>query len=195
VEKSAPDTIQAIAIGASLGGPAALAVILSALPATFPVPLFIVQHITAGFAEGLVKLLAHSSALKIDLAHDGQQAQRGHVYIAPAHAHMEVTKKRHIQLSANENNEIICPSVSRLFFSMAHVYGASSVGVLLTGMGKDGAAELLRMRQAGAVTVAQDEETSVMFGMPHEAILLGAAQYILPITEIPKLLIKLLVHR
>lgn len=190
-EERASARIDAVAIGASLGGPQALCEILSALPKTFEVPIFIVQHISPGFSDGLVSWLQQESLLKICLAEDKQQAVGGTVYIAPDGYLMEITKGNIIQLTDVNG---MSPSVATLFSSMAKVYGPHGIGVILTGMGHDGAKELLLMRQKGAYTIAQDEESSIMFGMPKEAIALGAAISILPLQQIAPTLEKLVTN-
>lgn len=182
--------VQAIAIGASLGGPPAIVEILSQLPSNLPVPVFIVQHIAIGFTEGFVKWLQEHSHLPIKLGSDGEKALPGHVYVAPDSHHMEVKKDNTIVLIKSPINGPQ-PSVGRLFNSMALTYGASGVGVILTGMGRDGARELLVMKQHGAYTIAQDEASCIMFGMPREAIAIGAARNVLPLSKIPEALIEL----
>jgi two-component system, chemotaxis family, protein-glutamate methylesterase/glutaminase len=169
-----------VAIGASTGGPPALQVILAELPRDFPVPVLIVQHIASGFTQGFVEWLAQSSSLPIHVPADGQAALPGHVYVAPDGLHMTVAAQGRIHLDTDEPENGLRPSVSRLFRSVAQAYGPNAIGVLLTGMGKDGACELKLMKEQGAVTIAQDWDTSVVHGMPGEAIKLGAATYVLP---------------
>lgn len=168
-----------VAIGASTGGPPVLQTILAALPKNFPIPVLIVQHIAAGFTKGLVEWLAQSSSLPVHLPTHGQVVLPGHVYVAPDGLHM-VVGADHVQLRSDEPENGLRPSVACLFRSVAKAYGPSAVGVLLTGMGKDGAWELKLMKEQGAVTIAQDRETSVVHGMPGEAIRLGGATYVLP---------------
>jgi len=169
-----------VAIGASTGGPPVLQTILAALPKNFPIPVLIVQHIAAGFTQGLVEWLAQSSSLPVHLPTHGQVVLPGHVYVAPDGLHMAVAADGHVQLRSDEPENGLRPSVACLFRSVAKAYGPSAVGVLLTGMGKDGAWELKLMKEQGAVTIAQDRETSVVHGMPGEAIRLGGATYVLP---------------
>jgi two-component system, chemotaxis family, protein-glutamate methylesterase/glutaminase len=169
-----------VAIGASTGGPPVLQTILAALPKNFPIPVLIVQHIAAGFTQGLVEWLAQSSNLSVHIPADGQYVLPGHVYVAPDGLHMAVGADGHVQLRSDEPENGLRPSVACLFRSVAKAYGPSAVGVLLTGMGKDGAWELKLMKEQGAVTIAQDRETSVVHGMPGEAIRLGGATYVLP---------------
>jgi two-component system chemotaxis response regulator CheB len=169
-----------VAIGASTGGPPVLQTILAALPKNFPIPVLIVQHIAAGFTKGLVEWLAQSSSLPVHLPTHGQVVLPGHVYVAPDGLHMAVGADGHVQLRSDEPENGLRPSVACLFRSVAKAYGPSAVGVLLTGMGKDGAWELKLMKEQGAMTIAQDRETSVVHGMPGEAIRLGGATYVLP---------------
>jgi two-component system chemotaxis response regulator CheB len=176
----APAGIEAVAIGASTGGPVPIQTILSALPARFPAPVFIVQHIASGFVSGFAEWLAGSSRLQVHVADDGECIETGRAYVAPDGFHMGVDNGRRIALSREEPENGIRPSVSHLFRSVARVYGRRSVGILLSGMGKDGAEELKLMRDRGAITFAQDEGTCVVYGMPGEAARLGAARYALP---------------
>ena len=169
-----------VAIGASTGGPPVLQTILASLPRSFPIPVLIVQHIAAGFTQGLVEWLAQSSSLSVHIPTDGQSVLPGHVYVAPDGLHMAVETDGRVRLRSDEPENGLRPSVACLFRSVAKAYGPSAVGVLLTGMGKDGAWELKLMKEQGAMTIAQDRETSVVHGMPGEAIRLGGATYVLP---------------
>ena len=189
--RTAPTEIRLIAIGASTGGPPALRMILSGLPKDFPIPILIVQHIAAGFTQGFVEWLAQSSNLPVQLPVHGQQVVRGRVYVAPDGFHMTVASDGRIWLNTDEPENGLRPSVSCLFRSVAKAYGQSAIGVLLTGMGKDGAWELKLMKEQGAVTIAQDKETSVVHGMPGEAIRLGGATYVLPGEKISMMLTSL----
>lgn len=175
--------IQAIGIGASLGGPIALSTIFSNLPADFPVPIFAVQHIAQGFIPGLISWLKATTPLPLTIAKDSEIALPGHIYFAPDDAQMCVTKGNTIRLEPKKNQEI-CPSVGKLFLSMAETYGKHCVAILLTGMGRDGADELLLLKNSGAVTIAQDESSCLVFGMPQSAIEIGAVNKILPLSEI-----------
>lgn len=186
--------IKAIGIGASLGGPLAIAQILENLPSSFPVPLFIVQHIAAGFSKDFIRWLQERSALRICIAKDGEIAQPGCVYVAADKCQMEIKHGNLISLDHNPTSEIQ-PSVGHLFKSLALTYGPHCIGVILTGMGRDGAAELLLMKQKGAYTIAQNEESCLMFGMPKEAIAIEAASQILPLNEIAHSLISLVSNK
>ena len=172
--------VRLVAIGASTGGPVVLQTILAGLPREFPVPVLIVQHIAPGFLLGMVEWLCHTSRLPVHVAMHGQVPERGTVYLAPDGTHLEVDSRGRLLLTNAPPDDGLRPSVARLFRSVAAVYGADAVGILLTGMGRDGARELQLMRAAGALTVAQDEESSVVHGMPGEAIRLGAAALVLP---------------
>lgn len=178
-----------VVIGASTGGPPVLDTILSQLPAHYPYPIVIVQHIAEGFLDGLVNWLQPKCKLKIHIAENNQLIEAGHVYIAPDHHHLAVTSQERLILSDAEPENGIRPSVCFLFRSVAKTYGSRAIGILLTGMGRDGAAGLHQMREQGAITIAQDQDTSAVFGMPNEAIKLGAAQFILPPDKIAQSLI------
>ena len=172
--------IQVVAIGASTGGPIALQTILAKLPKDFAAPTLIVQHMAPGFTTGFVEWLNQTTRLSVHLATHGEVMLEGHAYVAADGFQMGVKVPGQIALSHDAPENGLCPSVSYLFRSLAEVYGGRSIGVLLTGMGKDGAAELQSMKARGAVTFAQDVESSVVHGMPGEAIRLEAATYVRP---------------
>lgn len=174
-----------LAIGASTGGPAALNIVLKELPAGFPLPVLIVQHMTTGFTAGLVSWLQLESRLKIKIAEDGEYLRSGTVYVAPDDTHLLVAARGVIGLSKAPPVSHVRPSATVLFESVARVYGGEAIGVLLTGMGDDGAAGLRLMRERGALTIAQDEATSAVYGMPKAAVELGAADQVLPLSQIP----------
>jgi two-component system chemotaxis response regulator CheB len=176
--------IKVVAIGTSTGGPQALLAILSGLPADFPAPLLIVQHMTPGFMEGFIQWLSQLSNLPLHLAKNGDYLHPGHAYIAPDGFHMTVNKSNSISLNGGAPREGLRPSVSALFESVANAYGSNSVDILLTGMGRDGAKELKTLRDLGAVTIAQDEQSSIVFGMAGEAVKLDAATYVFPLNSI-----------
>jgi two-component system, chemotaxis family, protein-glutamate methylesterase/glutaminase len=181
--------IALVAIGASTGGPPALKKVLAGLPKDFCLPLLVVQHLAAGFAEGFAEWLSAVSGLPVHIAKDRETPLPGHVYLAPDGLHLGVTKDLQIELSADPpENGGLRPSVAHLFRSVARGLGAHAVGILLTGMGGDGAKELKQMREAGALTIAQDEESSLVYGMPGEAIRLDAAAAVLPPEGISRLL-------
>ena len=182
-----------IAIGASTGGTEAIKRVISAMPETAP-PIVITQHIPAAFSGPFAERVNKSSVLNVSEAQDGQEIQRGHVYIAPGDRHLEIVR----------NGTRICcrlddgppvnrhkPSVDVLFHSVAKVVGHNSVGVLLTGMGNDGAAGLKAMQDSRALTIAQDQDTSVVWGMPGSAVKLQAADKILPLDSVANAALKL----
>lgn len=176
--------IRVVAIGASAGGPPTVAEILAGLPAELPCPVLVVQHIANGFAVGLAEWLGRATALTVTLGQARTAARPGVVYVAPDGAQMGIGPDGRITLTDDVAADGFRPSASYLLRSVARAYGASAVGVLLTGMGRDGAAGLLELRKAGGVTIAQDKESSVVFGMPMEAIRLGAAEHVLPPSRI-----------
>jgi two-component system, chemotaxis family, protein-glutamate methylesterase/glutaminase len=170
----------AILIGASTGGPLPIRTILSALPFGFPAAVLVVQHIAAGFGAGFAEWLAGASRLPVHIPVEGELVAPGHVYIAPDGAHMGIGEGPRIRLDHGAPENGLRPSVSHLFRSAARVYGKRAVGILLSGMGRDGAEELKNLRDMGAVTFAQDRESCVVFGMPGEAVKLEGASYIMP---------------
>ena len=180
--------VRVVALGASTGGPAALAEILGGLSDETCAPILIVQHIAPGFTVGLVGWLGGETRLPVSLAENGQAVRPASVYVAPDGVQMGVGADGRLRLEPGGPADPFCPSASHLFESVADAYGASAMGVLLTGMGRDGAAGLARLRAAGGVTVAQDEASSVVFGMPAEAARLGAAEHVLPPKDIARLI-------
>jgi two-component system chemotaxis response regulator CheB len=179
-----------VVIGASLGGPRALATLLRGLPGQFPVPVAVVQHIADGFTEGLASWLASESRLDVREAVDGAPLRPGRVLLAPTGRHLLVAEGV-ARLSDAPPVDTFKPSVTPLFLSAARAYGRRACGVLLTGMGRDGADGLRAIKDAGGVTFAQDEATSAVFGMPRAAIELGAVDRVLSIEDIPRALVEL----
>lgn len=184
-------SINLVAMGASTGGPPVLHQILSELPADFPTPIVIVQHIARGFIHGLAEWLGQSTAMPVHVAEHGQRLRPGHIYFAPDENQLTFDRQGKIRCSDGRFINNLRPSVASLFESTAEHYGTHAVAVLLTGMGKDGASELLTLKDKGAVTIAQDRETSRVFGMPGEAVRLNAATHILPSHKIAAMLIEL----
>ncbi len=178
--------VEVVVIGASTGGPVVLKEIFSRLPSDFPLPIAVVQHIAPGFLPGFIKWLEQASPLRFSVACYGEKLLPGSVYLAPDGAHMELDRELVVHLTDGPPEHGVKPSVSVLFRSVAKNLGPRALGVLLTGMGRDGAEELLAMCRAGAITIAQDEESSLVFGMPGEAIRLGGAAMVLPPHEIAK---------
>ena len=191
--ESQPRPLRLVAVGASTGGPSALKTLFVGLRPGFPLPVLVVQHIAPGFVEGFVNWLRDSTPLQVELARDGAVMQAGTVYVAPDDVHLTVGSDERLVLkrASSAHPAAICPSANELFASVATTCRAAAVGVLLTGMGRDGADGLLAMKRAGAITIAQDKESSVIHGMPGEAIVLGAADFVLPPARIAELLLTL----
>ena len=168
-----------LAIGASTGGPPALQTILSDLSPAFPIPIAVVQHISRGFVTGLAGWLSSVTPLRCKVGEHGEMIRAGIVYIAPDDNHMTVKANGMLWLDPSDPLGGHRPSVNVLFESIAKSFGKEAIGVLLTGMGKDGARGLKAMKEAGAYTIAQDEASSVVYGMPGAAVELNAADDIL----------------
>ncbi|MDC0834941.1 chemotaxis response regulator protein-glutamate methylesterase [Leptolyngbya valderiana BDU 20041] len=181
---------QILAVGASTGGPQALLSILSTIPHNFPVPIVCVQHISRGFLQGLVAWLNSETTISVEIASAGAIARPGTAYFPPEDKHLIFDRAGRFGYSNLPPLSGHRPSVTVLFESVARCYGRRAVGVLLTGMGKDGAVGMLEIERSGGLTIAQDEASSVVFGMPKEAIALKAAHYVLPLNEISPLLLQ-----
>ena len=184
-------SIDLIVIGASTGGPQALRRVLRGLPKPLTAAVLVVQHITPDFQGSFVSWLGDATRLPVHLAVEGEAIKRGNAYIAPHQFQMGIDRSRHIVLRDDPPESGLRPAISYLFRSVAAVAPRRTAAVLLTGMGQDGAAELLELRGKGAITIAQDKETSIVHGMPGEAIRLGAALHIMPPDEIGALLAQL----
>jgi len=186
-------TEKLILIGASTGGTEAIRQVLEPMPANGPA-ILITQHMPAGFTRSFVQRLDGLCAMQVHEAEDGQRVLPGHVYLAPGGvAHMKLARSGANYVVRLEDSEPVNrhrPSVDVLFYSAAELAGKNAVGALLTGMGKDGAQGLLAMRQAGAATFAQDEASCVVFGMPREALLIGAADQAVPLSEMSETLLQ-----
>jgi two-component system, chemotaxis family, protein-glutamate methylesterase/glutaminase len=178
---------EVIAIGASTGGPQSLRDIVSRLPSDFAVPILVVQHTASGFLGNLVDWIRLQTTLPVQLAEAGQLLGRPGVYIAPTDQHLMVNG-RTIVLGDEPPCSLHRPSATVLFRSVAKAFGAMAIGVQLTGMGNDGAAGMRDLKRAGATTIAQDESSSAVFGMPAEAIRLGVVDHVLPPDRIAGLL-------
>jgi two-component system, chemotaxis family, protein-glutamate methylesterase/glutaminase len=182
-----------VAIGASTGGPAAIVRVLRALPHPLRVPLFFVLHIDEPFGAAFAEWLDHQTPHPVVYARGGDllDALRGQVIMAPPGRHLTVAHGR-LRLSADPPRHSCRPSIDVLFESLAIDFGSEVLACLLTGMGRDGAAGLLAIRQAGGFTIAQDESTSVIYGMPREAVSIGAAQSVLALDDIGSKIARLL---
>lgn len=173
-----------VVIAASLGGPKALSALLSMLPREFKAPILLVQHISEGFTGGMAQWLSWQTSSKVVEAKDGEQVQPGTVYVGPSGFHLAVKSDGRIKLEDTPPIMGFKPACDRLLESAAAAFGRRAIGVVLTGMGRDGARGLKAIRDAGGHTIAQDEASCVVFGMPREAIALGAAEKILPLDQI-----------
>jgi two-component system chemotaxis response regulator CheB len=191
LSKAGQPRTQLIAVAASTGGPAALHRILGELPAGFPLPILVVQHIAIGFAEGLAAWLDRVARLKVKLAEDGEPLLPGVVYLAPDDRHLGISSQRRARVVDAPPINGFRPSASFLFEGAATAYGAGAVGVILTGMGDDGTAGLQRLHAAGGNVIAQDEATAAVFGMPRAAIQAGVVDQILSLDLIGAHLTKL----
>lgn len=190
---------EVIGIGVSTGGPVALAEVLPRIPCDINIPVFVVQHMPPGFTQSLASSLDAKCSLQVKEAVDGESVQNNVVYIAPGGKQMKValgvdaaTKIVRITNDPPENN---CkPSVDYLFRSLAHHYVGRSTGVIMTGMGNDGTLGLRLMKRNGATVIAQDEATSVVFGMPKEAIGAGVVDIVVPLNCLAEEIIKTIKH-
>jgi two-component system chemotaxis response regulator CheB len=187
-----------IVIGSSTGGTEALRELLTALPPKMP-PILVAQHMPEMFTHSFAVRLDGLSKLQVREAQDGERLQEGHVYIAPGHSHLMIKAAHTIgfatALSGGDPVNRHRPSVDVLFRSAANVAGKNCIGVILTGMGRDGANGMLEMRHAGAYNIAQDEASCVVFGMPKEAIANGSTHEVLPLKAIANRLVALVSQR
>lgn len=181
--------LRLVVIGASTGGPKALQAILAGLPANFPLPVICVQHISEGFLQGLIDWLAPRCRLNIEIAGAGALPRPSTIYFPRENSHLLIDDNGRFAVSTAPPLAGHRPSVTVTMNSVAAYYRNSAMAVLLTGMGRDGAEGMKSIRDAGGVTVAQDEVSCVVFGMPQEAIALGAAEYVVPLDEIGALIV------
>jgi two-component system chemotaxis response regulator CheB len=180
--------IDVVGIAASTGGPNAIATVLRRLPANFPLPVLVVQHISPGFAAGLADWLGTQVHMRVELAAHGDPIQPGVILLAPDDYHLQVNERGSVELSKSEPFKTLRPSANNLFDSLARVFGPHCLGIILTGMGDDGANGMDSLHQAGGITVAQDEQTCVVYGMPREAVARNAIDYILSLEQTGALL-------
>jgi two-component system response regulator WspF len=173
-----------VAIGASAGGPAALAAILSELPRDFPAAVLIVQHVDEHFAAGMAEWLAQRSGLKVRIAQEGDRLEAGAVLLAGTYDHLVLKSPDRIGYTPDPADQVTRPSVDVLFHSISELWPGECTGVLLTGLGSDGAHGLKSLRDKGHYTIAQDQATSAVYGMPRAAVELGAAVDVLPLSHI-----------
>ncbi|WP_130471430.1 chemotaxis protein CheB [Candidatus Magnetaquicoccus inordinatus] len=181
-----------VVIASSTGGPKVLAGILRALPSNFPYPVIISQHIVPSFIHSLIKWHSGLTALPMQLAKAGERAQAGTIYYAQPEYHLSISGEGEFVLTAPVANEFFCPSGDKLLASAAQCYGRRTIAVVLTGIGDDGAKGAGAVHAAGGVVIAQDEATSIVYGMPKAVADAGYAHYILPAGEIDGQLLRLL---
>jgi len=186
-------------IGSSTGGPSVLELILSELPSNFPAAILIVQHMPAKFTKSLAERLDRISEIVVKEAEEGDVVESGRAYVAPGDFHMTVKKKRiggkaKVVIGLNQDPFVhgLRPSVDVTMKSVADVYGKNVVGIILTGMGRDGAEGMRAIKRRNGKTIAQDKATSLIFGMPREVIERGDADYVFPVFEISQGIIQLL---
>ncbi|RMC99752.1 chemotaxis protein CheB [Aquitalea palustris] len=187
-----------IVVGSSTGGTEALRVLLSALPPTMP-PILVTQHMPELFTKSFAARLDSLCQLQVKEAEDGERLQAGTVYIAPGHSHLLLKSAATIGYATSLHHGPPVnrhrPSVDVLFRSAANLAGKNCIGVILTGMGRDGAQGMLELKEAGAYNIAQDEASCVVFGMPKEAIALKSQHEVLPLTSIASRLVALVAQR
>jgi two-component system chemotaxis response regulator CheB len=189
VSLSAPPEI--IAIVASTGGPAALVTIIQQLPPDFAIPIVIVQHISPDFVDSLRSWVARTTSLMVAVARPGERPLPGSVYLAPGGRHLRLTRSHRFEMDGNPSTAYHIPSGDILLESVGQSYGKHAIGAVLTGIGDDGARGLRVMSDAGAFTIAQDEATSAVYGMPKAALALGGVRQILPLSDIAPALVRL----
>ena len=191
--------VQLVGIASSTGGPAVLATILKLLPDSFPIPILIVQHIASGFGAGLADWLNSQTSLLVKLAIPGDVPQPGSVLLAPDSQHMHLNAQGAVELYREKTTPpgkpylsarpaVVCPSADVLFHSLAQFYGPRALGIILTGMGSDGAEGLEALHHAGGLTIAQNEQSCVVYGMPHEAVKRKAVDQVLSPEQIAAVL-------
>jgi two-component system chemotaxis response regulator CheB len=186
VLRSGPQNVRIIAIGVSTGGPAALSKLIPELPKSFPIPIVIVQHMPPVFTRMLAERLHQGEGVKVVEGADGMGLEPGTAYIAPGNYHMAVRRKEgRVFLAMNQEPPVnYCrPSADVLFRSVADVYGAEALGIIMTGMGQDGLNGIRAMKGKGAMIFAQDQASSVVWGMPSFVVREGLADCVLPLGE------------
>ena len=184
-----------VAIGASAGGPSTLAVVLKALPEDFAAAIVIIQHVDVQFAPGMAEWLGHHSALPVRVASEGDRLESGSVLLAGTQDHLQLKAPDRLGYTPDPLEYVYRPSVDVFFESVSRLWRGGAIGVLLTGMGKDGAAGLKVLRDKGHHTIAQDEASSAVYGMPKAAARLKAAVDILPVADIAPRLVDVIGRR
>lgn len=185
------DEDKMVFIGASTGGPSILAAILHALPTNYPCPILIAQHMSEGFVENFARWLDSETKLTVKIARDQEIPLPGIIYLAPKSSHMGLYENRQIAITPNLTLKKVCPSVDLLFHDAGQVLKERAIAILLTGMGKDGAAGLRLVLDAGGTTIAQDEQSCIVYGMPKAAVNIHAVQQQMNPEEISTFLVSL----
>jgi two-component system, chemotaxis family, protein-glutamate methylesterase/glutaminase len=186
-----PNAPQLLAIAASTGGPGAIQTILLGLGANFRLPTLVAQHIAHGFVEGMVAWLNRTTPLPVHVAQLGERLVPGHVYLAPDGQHLLSSASGVVCLRPSAAGDRYCPSADLLFEGVAGSYGSRAIGVILTGMGNDGARGLATLRAAGSITLAQNEASCVVYGMPQAAVATGAVVRIEPLNDLAGIILQL----
>ena len=192
MEKINIRNFKAVVLGVSTGGVSALKFILGALPADFPIPVLVVTHITPDSDDSLAVLLNTLSAIRVKEADEQETIISGTVYLAPANYHLLVERGGELSLSIDPPVNFARPSVDVLFESAAEAYGSALIGVILTGAGFDGSKGILKIKNNGGVTIVQDPADAEMDSMPRSALQLLKADHVVPLKEIPDLLMRLI---
>ncbi|MDA8430229.1 MAG: chemotaxis-specific protein-glutamate methyltransferase CheB [Geobacteraceae bacterium] len=174
-----------VAIAASTGGPQAIHTILSHLPASFPIPIVITQHIAEGFTQGMVDWLHNGTPLTVVMAGNGARLAPGHVYVNPAEHSMRISEQGMILLGNRDTSQLYNPSCNTLLFSVATAFRKKAIGLIMSGMGDDGVAGMQAIKDAGGTTLAQDAKSSVVFGMNRIAVERGHIHKVIPLVNIP----------
>ena len=188
-------SVRAVGVAASTGGPAALYRFLELLPADLAAPVLVVQHIAEGFVGGLAGWLGSGTALPVKVAEEGEPLHDGAVYLAPDDRHLQVGRGRSVQLAAGPPVGGFRPSASALFTSLAASYGPAGAGVVLTGMGSDGLEGIRTLNRVGGLVLAQDEQTSAVFGMPRAVVSEGLVQVVGPVEELASSVVRVVPKR
>ena len=183
--------LEAVVIGASTGGPKALYTVITALPANIGVPIFVVQHMPAGFTKAFADRLNANSDINVVEATHGQAIEKNTVYIAPGGFHMQIAKDKNIYMNQEPTIWGVRPAVDKLFFSASEVYGSGLLSAVLTGMGRDGAAGTAEVKKNGGITISEHESTCTIYGMPKATYETGMVDEVLPLGEIPIEIVRL----
>ncbi|MEA2119606.1 chemotaxis-specific protein-glutamate methyltransferase CheB [Halovibrio sp. HP20-50] len=179
-----------VAIACSTGGPQALVRVLRRLPSGFPAPIVIAQHISHGFIDGMAQWLASLCTMPVSVGQEGEMLSPGHIYLSPSERDLCVSPRHRFQLQPSPEKSLYHPSCDVLLQSVAKVYGSDAIGIILTGMGRDGVNGMRAIHREGGTTFAQDEASSVIYGMNQEAVKAGVIHYELPLDSLPDRLMR-----